>query len=102
MSLYLGNCCDIGNDEKHLLKSYFSDATIMAQSVNPDGNNFIKVSRVAFMQYFSRAVFAKALHGHVEFYRSSRDGTNQSMTAQECGLWWIYNRTQDVHYFFAK
>jgi Zn-dependent alcohol dehydrogenase len=99
---YIGNCVDFGNGRKAVC-NYFSDASHMATVVNPDGNNFLKVSAMEFYQYIDRnTVPKKAIVGNHEFYRVEYDGNGETLTPETAGLWWIYNVQQDIHYFFSK
>lgn len=99
---YIGNCVDFGNG-KRAVCNYFSSATHMSNIVNPDGNNFIKITEHEFNKYIDRTtVPQKAISGKHEFYRVKYDMQGDTLTPETTGLWWIYNVPLDIHYFFRR
>jgi hypothetical protein len=98
---YMGNCVDIGNERNVPICNIFRDANELSHVVNPDGENFLQVTSERFYAVISiQEVPKKALKGKLEYYRIATDSIGNEMTDKQCGIWWIYNITQDIHYFF--
>jgi len=100
---YAGSCVDVDSGRNYPICNIFNDATDMAGVVNPDGHNFVQVNSKDFFDNIPRRyVPKKALVGDLEYYRVKQDRGGNLLTNETSGLWWIYNITQDIHYFFTK
>lgn len=98
---YMGNCVDIGNEKNVPIRNIFSDANELSHVVNPDGDNFLQVTSERFYSVIPiQEVPKKAIKGNLEYYRIMMDSSGNEMSDTQCGIWWIYNVTQDIHYFF--
>ena len=81
---YSGKCNDY-DDEGNLLSHLFSDATEMAQVV--ESEEVVTLTAAEFTQ-----LVIPGTHVHLG---------NLYQVHPEAGIAWVYNETDDIHYFYS-
>ena len=94
---YIGNCIDVGNDDKYICK-FFPDANYLS-NITENENNHQKISKSEFEKHVNISSAPKKLtKGKLKYYFVSA----RKYKINEASLFYIYNENQDIHYFFEK
>jgi multimeric flavodoxin WrbA len=105
---YIGSCIDVNMESGNRMPvcDIFTDATSMAQKVgNPDEGDVgdsTEITREEFMKFVGESNLPKnSINGRAKFYYISKH-LGMDIPIDEAAIFFVYNETQDVHYFFSK
>lgn len=100
---YIGSCVDVGYG-RGIISDIYSDATEMSQDVyvpdsDEENENSTEITKEQFYKIFSENdVPKKALKGKSKYFYIN--GGKENVNIDNAKLFYIYNETQDIHYFF--
>lgn len=103
---YIGSCVDVGSGKKEVCR-YFPNATVLAEYVgNPDEDDWGKSKETTSDEFYMHVsiddVPKKAIKGEHTFHYIAEDSMGRNMSIDETAIFFIYNATDDIHYFFKK
>lgn len=107
LSKYLGSCVDVDNGSSTQICDIFSNASEMAAKIgNPDENDWgdsTVLTDMEFYKFIDKSIVPKkAIAGELSYHYVSHDTDGTVMKPKESGLFFIYNESQDIHYFFGR